>query len=62
MAREVFQEAATLLHNGLALDGPDGHDANVAVAGLWADLIAEDPGAAVRTFPGSVGGSWRWIS
>ena len=48
MAREVFQEAATLLHNGLALDGPDGHDANVVVAGLWADLIAEDPGAAVR--------------
>jgi len=23
MAREVFQEAATLLHNGLALDGLD---------------------------------------
>lgn len=48
MAREVFQEAATLLHNGLALDGLDEHDANAVVAGLCVDLIAEDPGAAVR--------------
>lgn len=49
MAREVFQEAATLLHNGLALDGLDGHDATAVVAGLCVDLVAEDPGAAVRT-------------
>ena len=48
MAREVFQEAATLLHNGLALDGLDDHDTSAVVAGLCADLIAEDPGAAVR--------------
>jgi hypothetical protein len=48
MAREVFHEAATLLHNGLALDGLDGHDAGVVVAGLCVDLITEDPGAAVR--------------
>jgi hypothetical protein len=48
MAREVFQEAATLLHNGLALDGLDEHDARVVVAGLCVDLVAEDPGAAVR--------------
>ena len=48
MAREVFQEAATLLHNGLALDGLDDHDAAVAVAALCVDLVAEDPGAAVR--------------
>jgi hypothetical protein len=48
MAREVFHEAATLLHNGLALDGLDGHDADAVVAGLCADLVAEDPGAAVR--------------
>lgn len=48
MAREVFQEAATLLHNGLALDGLDDHDANAVVAGLCVDLVAEDPGAAVR--------------
>ncbi len=48
MAREVFHEAATLLHNGLALDGLDEHDARAVVAGLCLDLVAEDPGAAVR--------------
>ena len=48
MAREVFLEAATLLHNGLALDGLDGHDADAVVAGLCVDLVAEDPGSAVR--------------
>ena len=49
MAREVFREAATLLHNGLALDGLDEHDAHAVVAGLCLDLVVEDPGAAVRT-------------
>jgi hypothetical protein len=48
LAREVFREAATLLDNGLALDGLDVHDAGAAVAGLCKDLVAEDPGAAVR--------------
>ena len=48
MAREVLQEVATLLHDGLALDGLDDHDAEAAVAGLCLDLVAEDPGAAVR--------------
>jgi hypothetical protein len=48
MAREVFQEAATLLHNGLALDGLDGHDAAAVVDGLCIDLVAADPGSAVR--------------
>jgi hypothetical protein len=48
MAREVFQEAATLLDNGLALDGLDDHDASAVVAGLCIDLVAQDPGAAVR--------------
>jgi hypothetical protein len=48
LAREVFLEAATLLHNGLALDGLDEHDTDAVVAGLCADLVAEDPGAAVR--------------
>ena len=48
MAREVFREAATLLHNGLAVDGLDEHDAGAVVAGLCVDLVAEDPGAAVR--------------
>lgn len=48
MAREVFLEAATLLYNGLALDGLDEHDANAVVAGLCLDLVAADPGSAVR--------------
>src|SRR5450755_1781636 len=48
MAREVFAEAATLLHNGLALDGLDEHDTGAVVAGLCIDLVAEDPGAAIR--------------
>jgi hypothetical protein len=48
LAREVFQEAATLLYNGLALDGLDDHDAHAVVAGLCVDLVAHDPGTAVR--------------
>ena len=47
-AREVFHEAATLLHDGLALDGLDDHDLAAVVAGLCVDLVAEDPGSAVR--------------
>jgi hypothetical protein len=49
LAREVFLEAATLLHNGLALDGLDQHDAHAVVAGLCVDLVAPDPGAAIRS-------------
>ncbi|GAB3445604.1 hypothetical protein GCM10027517_26800 [Phycicoccus ginsengisoli] len=48
MAREVFEEAATLLYNGLALEGVDEHDAELVVAGLCDDLVSPDPGAAVR--------------
>lgn len=48
MAREVFHEVATLLYNGLVLDDLDGHDASAVVAGLCADLVDGDPGAAVR--------------
>lgn len=48
LAREVFREAATLLDDGLALDGLDEHDARATVDGLCLDLVAEDPGAAVR--------------
>ena len=48
MAREVFAEAATLLHNGLVLDDLDDHDASAVVAGLCVDLVAADPGAAIR--------------
>ena len=48
MAREVFLEVATLLYNGLALDGLDEHDTAAVVDGLCLDLVAEDPGSAVR--------------
>ena len=48
MAREVFHEVATLLYNGLALDGLDEHDARAVVDGLCVDLVTQDPGAAVR--------------
>jgi len=48
MAREVFTEVATMLYNGLALDGLDDHDAAAVVAGLCADLVSKDPGLAVR--------------
>jgi hypothetical protein len=48
LAREVFHEAATLLDNGLALDGLDDHDVPAVIAGLCSALVAEDPGAAVR--------------
>lgn len=48
LAREVFREVATMLDNGLALDGLDEHDASAVVAGLCLDLAAHDPGAAVR--------------
>lgn len=48
LAREVFQEVATLLYNGLALDGLDDHDTRAVVAGLCVDLVTADPGAAVR--------------
>jgi hypothetical protein len=48
LAREIFDEVATLLYNGLALDGLDEHDTNAVVAALCLDLVAPDPGAAVR--------------
>jgi hypothetical protein len=48
LAREVFSEVATLLYDGLALDGLDDHDAAAVVAGLCVDLLAPDPGSSVR--------------
>ena len=48
MAREVFGEVATLLHDGLVLDGMDDHDARAVVEGLCLDLVSADPGTAVR--------------
>lgn len=53
MALEVFREAATLLHDSLALDGLDDHDRAAVVAALGTDLAAEDPGAAIRARAGS---------
>jgi hypothetical protein len=54
LAREVFEEAATLLYNGLALDGLDDHDADLVIAGLCDDLVSGDPSAAVRRRPQAV--------
>jgi hypothetical protein len=48
LARELMQEAATMLHNGLAIDGLDDHDTGAAITALALDLVAEDPEAAVR--------------
>jgi hypothetical protein len=48
LAREVFTEVAVMLYDGLALDGLDDHDARAVVDGLCVDLVADDPGAAVR--------------
>jgi len=48
MVREVFLEVATMLDDGLALDHLDEHDAEAVVAGLCIDLVAADPGTAVR--------------
>jgi hypothetical protein len=54
--REIFAEVATVLHNGLVLDDLDGHDARAVVAGLCADLVTADPGAAVRARSSAVSG------
>ena len=54
LAREVFEEAATLLYNGLALEGLDDHDAHLVVAGLREDLVSADPSAAVERRPRAV--------
>jgi hypothetical protein len=48
LAREVFLEVATLLHDSLALDGLSETDAQSVVDGLCIDLVAPDPGAAIR--------------
>ena len=48
MAREVFDEAATLLDDALGLDELDDHDVAVVIDALCLDLVAPDPGAAIR--------------
>ena len=42
MVREVFDEAATLLHNGLALDHLDDHDADLVISELCIALTETD--------------------
>ena len=54
LVMEVFEEAATLLHNGLVLDGLDDHDARATVGMLCDDITSGDPGAAVRERPDQV--------
>jgi hypothetical protein len=48
MIREVMTEAATRLHDGLALDGLDAHDTAAVVDGLCDALSELDPGRAIR--------------
>jgi hypothetical protein len=48
MVREIFEEVASLLYNGLVLDHLDEHDKRAAVDALCLDLLDTDPGAAIR--------------
>ncbi|MCW2736442.1 hypothetical protein [Nocardioides sp.] len=54
VVRELMEEAATMLHNSLALDDLDGHDLRAAVAALSEALVARDPGEAVRACAAAV--------
>jgi hypothetical protein len=49
MIREIFDDAATMLHNGLALDHLDDHDAQIVVAELCAALTDADPTTALMS-------------
>ena len=49
MIREIFEDAATMLHNGLALDHLDDHDGRIVVGELCAALTDPDPTAALMT-------------
>jgi hydrogenase maturation factor len=48
IARELMGDAAQMLHNSLAIEYIDERDATAVIEALAADLVAEDPGAAVR--------------
>lgn len=48
IARDLMVEAATMLHNGLALEGVDAQDLPTVVAGLAQALTAPDPTAALH--------------
>lgn len=49
MVQEIFDDAATLLHNGLALDHLDHHDAQIVIPELCIALTDADPTAALMT-------------
>ena len=49
MIREIFADAATMLHNGLALDHLDDHDAQIVVSQLCVALTDADPTTALMT-------------
>ena len=49
MIREIFDDAATMLHNGLALDHLDDHDAQIIVSQLCVALTDADPTTALMT-------------
>jgi hypothetical protein len=49
MIREIFDDAATMLHNGLAIDHLDDHDAQIVVSELCAALTDADPTTALMT-------------
>ncbi|KQZ90402.1 hypothetical protein ASD62_15050 [Phycicoccus sp. Root563] len=49
MVEEIFDEAATLLHNGLALDHLDDHDADIVISELCVALVDADVATALLT-------------
>jgi hypothetical protein len=48
IARELMAEAATMLYDGLALDAVDQRDLATVIDGIAQDLVAADPGQALR--------------
>jgi hypothetical protein len=49
VVHEIFDEAGTLLHNGLALDHLDEHDVHTVVTQLCVALVDADPATALMT-------------
>lgn len=49
MVQEIFDEAATLLHNGLTLDHLDDHDGDIVISELCLALTDADPTTALLT-------------
>ncbi|KRE56952.1 hypothetical protein [Phycicoccus sp. Soil748] len=49
MVQDIFDEAATMLHNGLALDHLDDHDADIVISELCVALAEADVTTALLT-------------